>query len=87
MVAREEERRRLRADLHDGVAPALAGTALQLESLARKLQKEGQPELADRALGLRDGAAVERGASSALSCTGCVHRCSTSAVWPGRCVS
>ena len=55
VVAREEERRRLRADLHDGVAPALAGTALQLESLARKLQKEGQSELADRALGLRDG--------------------------------
>ena len=42
VVAREEERRRLRADLHDGVAPALAGTALQLESLARKLQKEDQ---------------------------------------------
>ena len=46
MVAREEERRRLRADLHDGVAPALAGTALQLESLARRLEREGQPALA-----------------------------------------
>jgi signal transduction histidine kinase len=55
VVAREEERRRLRADLHDGVAPALAGTALQLESLARKLDQAGQPELACRALELRDG--------------------------------
>ena len=55
VVAREEERRRLRADLHDGVAPALAGTALQLESLARRLDRAGQPELSARALELRDG--------------------------------
>lgn len=53
VVAREEERRRIRADLHDGVAPALAGTALQLESLARRL--EDDPQLARRALDLRDG--------------------------------
>ena len=55
VVAREEERRRLRADLHDGVAPALAGTALQLESLARRLDRTGEDALAQRALGLRDG--------------------------------
>jgi signal transduction histidine kinase len=55
VAAREEERRRLRADLHDGVAPALAGTALQLESLARRLERTGEPSLADHALGLRDG--------------------------------
>jgi len=55
VVAREEERRRLRADLHDGVAPSLAGTALQLESLARRLEAEGQETLARRALDLRDG--------------------------------
>lgn len=55
VLAREEERRRLRADLHDGVAPALAGTALQLESLARRLEQAGEDALAARALGLRDG--------------------------------
>lgn len=55
VAAREEERRRMRADLHDGVAPSLAGTALQLESMARRLSRAGEDELADRALGLRDG--------------------------------
>jgi signal transduction histidine kinase len=32
VAAREEERRRLRRDLHDGLGPTLAGIALQLES-------------------------------------------------------
>lgn len=54
VAAREEERRRLRADLHDGVAPALAGTALQLDSLARRLRPLDD-ELAERAERLRDG--------------------------------
>lgn len=48
---REEERRRLRRELHDGVGPALAGTALQLDSLASRLRDE---ELARRAERLRD---------------------------------
>ncbi|MET0524122.1 MAG: ATP-binding protein [Nocardioides sp.] len=66
VVAREEERRRLRADLHDGVAPALAGTALQLESLAKKLDRADQPELAARALDLRDGLRASVGELRAL---------------------
>jgi signal transduction histidine kinase len=37
VAAREEERRRLRHDLHDGVGPQLAGLALQLDNLARRL--------------------------------------------------
>jgi signal transduction histidine kinase len=42
VVAREEERRRLRHDLHDGVGPQLAGLALQLDSLARRLGEDNE---------------------------------------------
>ena len=52
VTAREEERRRLHRDLHDGVGPELAGLALQLDSLAGRLA--GQADLADRARALRD---------------------------------
>jgi signal transduction histidine kinase len=54
VMAREEERRRFRADLHDGVGPALAGTAHQIEALARRLDAAGHATLAGRARELRD---------------------------------
>jgi two-component system, NarL family, sensor kinase len=40
VVAREEERRRLRRDLHDGLGPALAGITLGLETAARTTARE-----------------------------------------------
>lgn len=47
VLAREEERRRLRRDLHDGLGPQLAGLALKLETLRNRLN--GDP-LADSIL-------------------------------------
>jgi signal transduction histidine kinase len=52
VAAREEERRRLRHDLHDGVGPRLAGMALQLDSLTDRLAHD--PELAARAERIRE---------------------------------
>lgn len=52
VTAREDERRRLRRDLHDGVGPSLAGIAMQLDGLAGRLAEN--PELAARAEAARD---------------------------------
>ncbi len=45
---------RLRADLHDGVGPALAGIAHQLDALGRRIETAGDPELAARTQDLGD---------------------------------
>jgi signal transduction histidine kinase len=55
VLAREEERRRLRRDLHDGIGPALAGLTLQVDTLRHRL-RAGDPGEADGLLlDLRDG--------------------------------
>ena len=49
VTAREEERRRLRRDLHDGLGPALATLAMRLESVSDLISRDpaGAAELAD----------------------------------------
>jgi two-component system, NarL family, sensor kinase len=46
VTAREEERRMLRRDLHDGLGPTLAGMTLGLESLQRGSDDPGEAALA-----------------------------------------
>lgn len=48
VVAREEERRRIRRDLHDGLGPALGGVVFQLESA--RLLVDQDPETAKQQL-------------------------------------
>ena len=52
VLAREEERRRLRRDLHDGLGPALAGLTLQVDTLRNQL---ADPAADGRLLSLRSG--------------------------------
>ncbi|WP_051516066.1 sensor histidine kinase [Candidatus Blastococcus massiliensis] len=47
--AREEERRRLRRDLHDGLGPSLGAVVLRIDT-ARNLAADGRAEEADRML-------------------------------------
>jgi signal transduction histidine kinase len=48
VTAREEERRRLRRDLHDGLGPQLASQTLTLTTAARLIRRD--PEAAERLL-------------------------------------
>ncbi|MGZ4508823.1 MAG: GAF domain-containing sensor histidine kinase [Blastococcus sp.] len=48
VIAREEERRRIRRDLHDGLGPALAGVAFGIDAARNTLRRD--PAATDRAL-------------------------------------
>jgi len=62
VLAREEERRRLRRDLHDGLGPQLAGLALKLETLRNRLKDDPLADsiLADLAKRTQDATADVR---------------------------
>jgi signal transduction histidine kinase len=53
VLGREEERRRLRRDLHDGLGPALAGLTLQVDTVRNQLASAADPDAA--LLDLRTG--------------------------------
>ena len=53
---REEERRRLRRDLHDGLGPTLAGIALGIDTVRRALPDTSPPGTADLLVSLREEA-------------------------------
>ena len=54
MLAREEERRRIRRDLHDGLGPTLASAVFQFDAARDLIVRD--PEAADALLGsLREG--------------------------------
>lgn len=57
VTAREEERRRVGRDLHDGLGPTLAGLTMQLGAVRRVVTSD--PELAARRLEALEGAARE----------------------------
>lgn len=56
---REEERRRLRRDLHDGLGPSLTGISLGLRAAIRRLERHPDPSTIDTSRGLLEGAAAE----------------------------
>ena len=58
VTTREEERRRLRRDLHDGVGPQLAALTLELETARRKLADDPDADALLSDLGDRARAAV-----------------------------
>ena len=53
VLAREEERKRLRRDLHDGLGPALAGLTLQVDTLRNQLRGAADAGLLDLRSGIQ----------------------------------
>ena len=86
VVAREEERRRIRRDLHDGLGPALSGVVFRLESA--RLLVDRDPETAEGLTSRRPADTCRRSSPTyADSCTTCARRRSTTAGSSARCAS
>ena len=85
ITAREEERRRVRRDLHDGLGPSLATLAMRLDA-ARDLIAE-DPERAADCRTSSPTRPVRRSPRCAGSSTACGHRPWTSSGWCRPCGS
>ena len=81
VTAREEERRRLRRDLHDGLGPALAGIALTLQA-AREHRRPARPT--SSWTGAREQTAGRRRRDPPHRARRCARRSSTTSGWPRR---
>ena len=85
VVAREEERRRIRRDLHDGLGPALSGVVFRLESA--RLLVDRDPEAARDTSPPRASTCRTSSPTYAGWCTTCGRRRSTTSGWSARCAS
>ena len=81
VVAREEERRRLRGDLHDGLGPTLAGAVLMIDAARRCSPSISGPPMPCSTRPPPPSRAPWR--RCAESSTACVRRPSTSWAWSG----
>ena len=59
VTAREEERRRLRRDLHDGLGPSLAAIVLKLNATQNRTDESARAELLEQTLDEATGAIAE----------------------------
>ena len=78
VIGREDDRRRIRRDLHDGLGPALGGVALRLQAAGNAIEPTPPaPASWWRWPGPRS---VRRSTTYAASCTTCAHRPWTTSV-------
>ena len=82
VLAREEERRRLRRELHDGIGPALAGLTLKTETARALLRQAPTGHHASCTIWARKSA--ERSWMSAVSSKACARRPWMNSAWPAR---
>ena len=84
MTAREEERKRLRRDLHDGVGPSLAAILLKLQAAQSRRDDAERDAMLDRD---PRGDQEQPSRRCAGSSTTCARRRSTRSAWSARSAS